>query len=161
MKAQLLSFSFEDSSPSDSELSSSPTGSGMTTLLRYVTCQSITWQLAKTYHKKRSWNSRPSFSRTDSTIVGKGCHTAEVAGKGLMRGTVSFLQGWLRPIDADCGQGGGGQKESQNDNKGWLEWLTKGSMMPMRAAILSCTLASMNSESERALPIVKLRKRSS
>lgn len=55
MKAQLLSFSFKDSSPSsDSELGSSPTGSGMTTLLRYVTCQSITWGLAKTYHKKRS-----------------------------------------------------------------------------------------------------------
>ena len=78
-----------------------------------------------------------------------------------MRGTVSFLQGWLGPIDADCGQGGGGQKESQNDNKGWLEWLTKGSMMPMSAAILSCTLAFMNTESERGLPIVKLRKRSS
>jgi len=53
MKVHLLSFSFEDSS-SDTELGSSPTGSGMTTLLRYVTCQSITWELAKTYHKKKS-----------------------------------------------------------------------------------------------------------
>lgn len=93
--------------------------------------------------------------------MGKGCHTAEVAGKGLMRGTVSFFAGVAKANRRGLWAGGGGQKESQNHNKRWLEWLTKGSMMPMRPAILSCTLAFMNSESERGLPIVKLRKRSS
>lgn len=38
--------------------------------------------------------------------------------------------------------------------------LTKGSMMPMRSAILSCTSGFSRSESERGVPIVKLRNRS-
>ncbi|KAE8361753.1 hypothetical protein BDV27DRAFT_132476 [Aspergillus caelatus] len=42
-----------------------------------------------------------------------------------------------------------------------LRYVTKGSMIPIRAAILSCALGLISSSSARGLPMVKLRKRSS
>lgn len=62
------------------------------------------------------------------------------------------------PIDRDAD----GREENPNEaaQQGWLAWLTKGSITPMMAAILSCTFEAMNSESDRGFPMVKLRRRS-
>lgn len=77
--------------------------------------------------------------------VGKGGHTAEVAGKGreVVWGTTpkkDFCRGLLRPNRRRCGQMEGAIIESQMTaaQQRWLEGLTKGSMMPMRSAIFSC-----------------------
>ena len=100
----------------------------------------------KAYHRKSCSPPRLPFSRTD-LAVGKGGHTAEVAGKGssMRRGGQrqkrTFAGGLLRPNRRRCGQTErGGIIESQMTaaQQRWLEWLTKGSMMPMRAAIFSC-----------------------
>lgn len=57
----------------------------------------------------------------------------------------------------------GSEPESSSTGSGittLFKYVTKGSMTPMRAVILSCTFEAMNSESERGFPMVKLRRRS-
>ena len=78
--------------------------------------------------------------------MGKGGHTAEVAGEGKkyeeegeQRQKRTFAGGLLRSNRRKCGQEGGTMESQMTAaQQRWLEWLTKGSMMPMRAAIFSC-----------------------
>ena len=78
----------------------------------------------------------------------------ETAERGLLRGL-------LRPSQCRCGQA---ERKGKPNDKLHAEVavfvLTKGSIMPTRAAILSCTSAPSRSESEKGVPIVKLRSRS-
>ena len=64
-------------------------------------------------------------------------------------------------MDADAGKQRGKAKRRLHDDGVGMDWLTKGSMIPIRAAILSCALGLISSSSARGLPMVKLRKRSS